>query len=149
MVVNRNAKTGNFGRTYVAVSTRGTQPIGGSSSYGLGNRIIARGMFAVNADGSDAVGQGDTSRTCGMTFDTTTTTYSPYRLAVGPDDMVYICDAGGINVGGSPTNGVYMAPPDLSSGTNLFPIDGTVPEVCGGVQGRLRGRSTRRDFGPL
>src|ERR1035441_1795911 len=133
VAVNRNPKTGNFGRTYVVNASPGTNPLGGVSSTN-GTRTVTRGVYAVNADGSDAVGQGDTARTCGMTF-AASTTYSPYRLAVGPDDTVYVCDAAGYYVGGAITNGVYMVKPDLSSGTNLFPIDGTVPEVCGGVQG--------------
>jgi hypothetical protein len=136
VAVNRSPKTGNFGRIYVVNASPGTQPLGGLYATN-GTRVVTRGIYAANADGTDAVGQGDTAKTCGMSF-ATSTTYSPFRCSVGPDDMLYVGDACGYYVGGtiSRTNGVYMVQPNLSSGVNLFPIDGSVPEVCGGVEGQ-------------
>ena len=130
VAVNQNPKTGNFGRTYVVNANTGT------STSGTTQRTLTWGVYAVNPDGSDAVGQGDTASTCNMTRVPTsvTTTYSPFKISVGSDDMVYVADGCGEYYGGN-TNGVYMVTPDLSFGTNLFPILHSDPEVGGGVVG--------------
>ncbi len=133
VTVNRNPKSGNFGRVYTVNASAGHQPLGGVTATAPGYRDVTRGVYAINADQTDAVGQGDAAKTFGMTL-AASTTYSPHKLSVGPDDMVYVGDGAGYYVGGI-TNGVWMVNPDLSTGTPLFPIDGTVPEVCGGVMG--------------
>ena len=129
VAVNKNPNTSNFGRTYVVNANTGT------TTSGTTSRTVTWGVYAVNADGSDAVGQGDTASTCGMTRVSTsvTTTYSPYKISVGPDDMVYVADGCGEYYGGI-TNGVYMVQPNLSSGVNLFPLYSS-PEIGGGVVG--------------
>src|ERR1035441_5326530 len=86
VTVNRNPQSGNFGRAYVVVGSGGTQPLGGVSATN-GTRVTTRGVYAINADQTDAVGQADTARTFGMTL-AANTTYSPHKLRVGPDDMV-------------------------------------------------------------
>ena len=132
LTVNRNPKTYNFGRVYVVNASPGTQPLGGVSADN-GTRTLTRGVYAINADQTNALGQGDNALTFGMTL-AASTTYSPYRISVGEDDMVYVADAAGLYVGGAVTNGVWMVQPDLSSGTNLFPLFSD-PQVAGGVEG--------------
>ena len=51
VAVNRNAKTRNFGRVYVANATAGTDS----------RRTTQRGVYALNADLSDAFGYGATA----------------------------------------------------------------------------------------
>jgi hypothetical protein len=57
-------------------------------------RTVGDGIYLLNADQTDAVGQGDTARTGGLPFDPAGTggTESPYRVIVGPDDRLYISD---------------------------------------------------------
>lgn len=132
VAVNRNPKGANFGRIYVVSAAGGSTPIGGyGTTYGYGSRTLGRGIYILNADQSDAVGQGDTALTAGMTLGSSTTV-SPYKISVGPDDMVYVGDGSGTYWGGT-GNGVYMAQPDFSSGTALFNLGDTT--MYGGVNG--------------
>src|SRR6476646_6139210 len=89
VAVNNNPKTRNFGRIYIPNANPGTVPSG---------RATTKGLYVVNADQSDAIGQGNTAKTAGVTWNTTGganvgNTYSPYRLNVGPDDSVYVSEA--------------------------------------------------------
>lgn len=128
VAVNRNPKTANFGRIYVAHSTTNTEAI-----IGGGSRPMGQGVYLLNADQSDAVGQGDVALTAGMPLDTAVTAlYAPYKISVGPDDQVYVGDGRGRYVGGTGA-GVWMAAPDFSSGQDLLPLGNT--NVFGGVVG--------------
>jgi len=55
LVVNKNPASPYFGRIYVSVGSRGTN----------NSRIVSDGIYLLNADQTDAVGQGDTPRTGG------------------------------------------------------------------------------------
>lgn len=111
VAVNPNPKTANFGRVYVSNASPGTS----------GGRTVGKGLYAMNADQSDALGQGNTALTAGMSMGGSTT-YSPWKLSVGPDDMLYVADGNGTYNNASPLGyGVWMVKPDLSGSTQLFP----------------------------
>jgi hypothetical protein len=94
VVVNRNASSPYFGRVYVANSAAGTK---------------GDGLFAYNADLSDALGQGAVAKTGGYTGFASSTTFSPYRVSVGADDKVYVCDTS------DPTGNLIYLDPNLSA----------------------------------
>jgi hypothetical protein len=86
VAVNKNPTSPYFGRVYVSVATAGTTAAPA--------RTVSDGIYLLNADQTDAVGQGDTARTGGLVFDPAASagSESPYRLFVGPDDNLYISD---------------------------------------------------------
>jgi hypothetical protein len=140
VAVNRNPKTSNFGRIYVVNSNPDIVTVKNTSD----TRTCGQGVYLLNADQSDAVGQGDTALTAGLPVDNNVASayvYVPYKISVGPDDMVYIGDGRSLianttvnpyrNEAGS---GVWMAAPDFSTGQDLF-IWGSSTEF-GGVSGR-------------
>lgn len=96
LVVNNNPASPYFGRVYVSVATAATVA---SNAFTMGTRPLGIGIYAINADQTDALGQGDTPRTGGLTFGGGE---GPYRLFIGPDDNLYIADwsdsRGGLNV---------------------------------------------------
>jgi hypothetical protein len=122
--VNVNPQRPNFGRIYVC------SPWPSSATNATGNgRTVGRGIYLLNADGSDAIGQG-TNALLGNIWIGTSYRYSPYRVFVGPDDSVYVADVAGsytasLSPSGTisyspPGGGVWMASPDFSFTTNLF-----------------------------
>ncbi|HVM46597.1 MAG TPA: NBR1-Ig-like domain-containing protein [Candidatus Acidoferrum sp.] len=122
VAVNLNAKNANFGRIYVANAAVGTDS----------RRTTQRGVYALNADLSDAFGYGATAyppigtATNQIQYGSSTT-YAPYHLSVGPDDMVYLADASGaLGVGTTVGGGVWMLSPDLTKTVDLFPFNGTL-----------------------
>ena len=94
VAVNRNPASPFFGRIYVANATAATR---------------GDGIFLFNPDLSDAVGQTNTARTAGLDFGTGTTA-SPYRLTVGPEDQLYICDWS------NPKGNLYVTDPNVLTG---------------------------------
>ena len=106
VAVNRRPASPYFGRVYVGNGFPGTTTVPGS-------RTTGDGIYVVNADGTDAVGQGDTERTAGLDMQTTTASM-PFRLTVGEDDdMLYICNW-------TDTQGnLYRTDPDVSDGTGV------------------------------
>jgi hypothetical protein len=93
LVVNKNAAGPYFGRIYVGVGSAGT----------AGGRSVSDGIYLLNADQTDAVGQGNTPRTGGLAFDVGGASgESPGKLTLGPDDSLYISDwsdtSGGITM---------------------------------------------------
>jgi photosystem II stability/assembly factor-like uncharacterized protein len=96
--VNKDPNSPYFGRIYVNVARNGTTATG---------RTTNNGAFALNADTTDAIGQGDTARD-GAAGWITTSTASPYRLIVGPEGKIYFFDWSDEHAG------VWVAPPDLS-----------------------------------
>lgn len=109
VAVNQNPASPYFGRIYVANSAAGS----------AGTRTsVGDGIYVINPDFTDAVGQGNDPRTGGITtFDSadgTDSTLSPWRLEVGQDDQLYIADY-------SSTNGtIYVTDPDVTTGTNIL-----------------------------
>jgi hypothetical protein len=111
VAVNRNPQSVNFGRVYVANASAGT----------AGNRSVGRGIYVLNADTSDALGYYTNAQTAGITLGSSST-YSPYKVFVGPDDMVYVGDAannlyGGYTVG---TAAVTMFDPAVTVATPIL-----------------------------
>jgi len=107
--VNRNPASPFFGRVYVLEHAGSTSPI----ANGAG-RTVSKGIYALNADLSDAIGQGDTALTGGLEtytlFQTLNNRYEPWKISVGADDNLYIAEAqdprGGIaRVDGNLANG--------------------------------------------
>lgn len=96
--VNKDPKSPYFGRIYVNQARNGTAVSG---------RVTNNGAYALNADTSDALGQGDTPFTGNAGWDTASTA-SPYRLVVGPEGKVYFFDWSDAH------GGVWVAPGDLS-----------------------------------
>ncbi|HEV7924931.1 MAG TPA: hypothetical protein VGR14_06225, partial [Verrucomicrobiae bacterium] len=128
--VNRNPSSPYFGTIYICNA---------SPTASDGVRGTGKGLYALNADFTDAFGYGTNvmppvGTNAGQIQYGSSTTYGVYRVFVGPDDAVYIGDASGAEPAGSTLGaGVWMAAPDLSSATNLFPFSGaagTYGVVC-------------------
>ncbi len=141
--VNVNPQRPTFGRIYVCSAwPAGVPQADGHTIASAGNgRTVGKGIYLVNQDGSDAIGQG-TNALLGDIWLGTTPRYSPWRVAVGSDDSVYVDDlageytAGLANTGLSyspPGGGVWMASPDFSSTTNLFNTNAVGSVYSGGV----------------
>jgi hypothetical protein len=142
--VNVNPQRPAFGRIYVVNSWPSviTNNLGTTNATGNG-RLVGRGIYAINQDGSDALGQGTNALIGNMVFGTSVR-YSPYRVSVGPDDSVYVGDLSGsytASLGPTTTysyspagGGVWWASPDFSSTTNLFDTN-DIGTVYDGVQG--------------
>ncbi|HEX3800598.1 MAG TPA: hypothetical protein VH413_18035 [Verrucomicrobiae bacterium] len=122
VAVNCNPSTGNFGRIYVANS--GSSTITYPTTGGGHTRAVNKGIYMMNADLSDAVGQTNTARLGGMIFGASS--IGPNRISVGPDDTVYVGDDDGVFQGGQPAYGVWAAAPDISSAQALFSTNGAV-----------------------
>jgi hypothetical protein len=142
--VNVNPQRPNFGRIYVCSAwPAGVPAPDGTVIAGAGNgRQVQRGIYLINQDGSDSLGQG-TNALLGNIWLGTTPRYSPWRVFVGSDDSVYVADLAGSYTAGlgatgdsysPPGGGVWMAAPDFSSTTNLFNTN-LVGSVFDGVYG--------------
>ena len=105
--VNKNPKYGSlFGRTYI-----GNSAIGLPLSSEPGYYIKQHGLYALNADFTDALGQGTNAWATNLWM--TGTANSPWRMRVAPDNTLIVND---LNAG---TAAVWQFAPDLSS-SNLF-----------------------------
>jgi hypothetical protein len=119
--VNRNPSSPYFGTIYVANSSPNADSV----------RSCGKGIYALNADFTDAFGYGSNSMppigtNAGQIQFGSSSTYGCYRVFVGPDDMVYIADASGGGAAGTTVGGgVWMALPNLATVTDLFPFNGT------------------------
>jgi hypothetical protein len=128
--VNVNPQRSAFGRIYVVNSWPSVTPdnLGTTNATGDG-RLVGRGIYAINQDGSDALGQGTNALVGDMVFGTSVR-YSPYRVCVGPDDSVYVEDlSGSYTASLNPATtysysaaggGVWWASADFSSSGPLF-----------------------------
>ena len=116
VAVNTNVASPYFGRIYVANSATGTV-----------TRLVGDGVYLLNADFSDAVGQGNIARTAGIAFTNTATgdpdANTPWRIAIGEDNNLYISDFS------TNTATIYVTDPDVLTGTNVLAGLGT----AGGV----------------
>jgi hypothetical protein len=111
--VNRNPQRKNFGRIYVA----------NASNAGDSVRTVSKGVYVLNADFSDAMGYGNTAQPASLPAGTawgTSPNYAPYKLYVGPDDMVYLGDAGFYNSSYTCGEPVWMLDPDLTTVCGMF-----------------------------
>lgn len=109
IAVNKNPASPYFGRIYVA-----------NALNGVATRSLGDGIYVLNADYSDAVGQGTNARNAGITAFTNNIPGSaddgntPWHLEVGEDNQLYISDF-------STTNGnIYTTDPDVLVGTNVL-----------------------------
>ncbi len=120
LAVNNNPASPHFGRIYVANATSGTVT---NTLFGPA-RSVGDGIYALNPDFTDALGQGDAAMTGGLNF-AAGADLAPYRLTTGQDDNLYVCDFGETN------GGLYVVGPDLGSGsgTNVLggPAGGSFP----------------------
>ncbi|HOW69668.1 MAG TPA: FlgD immunoglobulin-like domain containing protein [Phycisphaerae bacterium] len=112
--VNKDPASKYYGRVYVAES------IGGTTTEAVVNRTTQDGVYILNADATDAVGQGSTARTGGLTFGGSS---SPFRLVCGPEDKVYLTDWSDSN------SNLYVGNADFSSANEL--LDSTGRETSG------------------
>jgi len=130
VAVNTHPGSPHFGRIYVANATSGTVSGGLSGS----SRTVGDGLYALNSDFTDALGQGDAPLTGGLDF-TTGLDLSPYRLTIGQDDNLYVCDFSDTN------GGLYVVSPEISpgSGTNVLggPPGGQFPVGNSRVHGSI------------
>ncbi len=107
VAINKNPKTWNFGRIYVANASPGS----------AGARpITTRGIYALDAASGDCLGLGNSAATAGM-FLGSSTTFSPYKLAVGPDDALYVGDASTGTIGG-----VWCVDANLATSVDIFEL---------------------------
>jgi hypothetical protein len=120
VAVNKNPKGRYFGRIYVVNSSSGSYV----------GRQVYRGLYALNPDFSDALGQGTNSLPLLANFPSSaqwwgsSTTYGPYRDFVGNDDQVYVCDSSGSgSTAGCP---LWMMDPNLTTPVEVFPYIGAV-----------------------
>ncbi len=118
IAVNRRAASPYFGRVYISNSGAGT----------AAGRSVGDGIYILNADQTDAVGQGDTALTAGLDF-TANPTYTPYRVKLGEDDSVYITDLY------DGTGNLYVADPNVSAGSGKFVFPALVPNNDGVIGG--------------
>lgn len=119
LAVNTDPASPNFGRVYVSHGSSGPVP---ASSFGPA-RTLTEGIFVLNSDLSDAVGQGDVGRTAGIAFVTGGAAddgVSPYRISVGHDGNLYVADW-------SETSGtLWVTDPDVAPGTGINVLGGPV-----------------------
>ncbi len=80
IAINTNGGSQYFGRVYVANSAAGT----------TSGRAVGDGIYLLNADLTDAVAQGNTALTGGISFAGGSS--APFKLGVGKDNNLYIND---------------------------------------------------------
>lgn len=111
LAVNKRPASPYFGRIYVGNTAAGTP--GGSG------RPQTEGIYVLNADSTDAVGQGNTALTGGISMDPVGSQAMPWRIRVGQDDdNLYICNWS------DPLGNLFVTDPNVSpgSGTNVFAL---------------------------
>lgn len=101
--VNTDPASRYYGRIYVSEAVAS-----GANSWTGSPMTRQDGIYMLNADSTDAVGQGDSARTGGVAW-LTNSSASPWRCFVGPDDQVYVCDWS------DPHAGLWVGDPDFVS----------------------------------
>lgn len=119
---NANANNQFFGPRAVSVNKRSASPYFGRIYVGNApgttgtGRLTGDGIYMLNPDSTDAIGQGNTALNAGIDMIASSSSM-PWRIRVGDDDdNLYICnwtDA---------TGNLFVAGPNMSigSGTNVF-----------------------------
>jgi hypothetical protein len=128
LAVNTDPASPYFGRVYVAnMSVTNSPPFA---------RPVGDGIYVLNSDLSDALGQGDIALTGGLDF-TQSATASPFRVVVGRDGNLYISDWS------DATGSVYVTDPNVSagSGQNVLggPAGGPFPVTVDRIHGSIGG----------
>ncbi len=126
VTVNRNPKTGNFGRIYVVNGTPGNPGVVGNP-----RTTSTEGVYVMDANCNDIIGQGNLAAATGYTFGTATAA-SPSKPFVAADDMVYVSD----NTAGTICS-VWYANPNLTRWTNVFNLGS--PSTVSTNYGRMYG----------
>jgi hypothetical protein len=107
-----------FGRIYVSTANVGKTIVIPTNS----SRFTGRGIYILNSDQTDTFGQGTNARTAGIAFDTSgehrfhLAHNSPWRIALGPDGCLYVCDYS------IETGTLYRTDPDAT--TNVMVLQG-------------------------
>jgi len=104
VAVNTNPASPYYGRIYVSQ---------GNATKTVALRPMNDGVYVMNADFSDAVGQGDTALTGGVDWGTSSTN-SPLRLTLDAEDRLYIGDWSDAHAG------LWMADPDVTAATEVL-----------------------------
>lgn len=109
VAVNKNPKSPYFGRIYVSNSRSLPTATG---------RNAPEGIYVLNPDFTDALGQGNTALTGGINFvdqsGNTQDTTLPWKLEIGEDDNLYIADFT------TATGTIYVTDPNVASGINAL-----------------------------
>ncbi len=121
VAVNRNPNSPYYGRTYVS------NPRTNATASG---RPMGDGIYVLNADQSDAVGQGNTALTGGLNF-SGDPSVAPWKLKVGPDDNLYIGDWSNTTAQLSRTD------PNVGAGTGVQVLNGVGDTVAPTVHGSI------------
>lgn len=124
VVVDNNLSSPSFGRIVVANSAAGT--VGTTPN----TRAVGDGFYALNSDGTDALGQGDTALTGGLSW--TSSSNSPWRMTFGPDNKMYVSDWS------DATGGITRLDNDLTNGVELLAGRGDISNV--NVHGSIASR---------
>ncbi|HWQ90068.1 MAG TPA: hypothetical protein VN673_00235 [Clostridia bacterium] len=105
VTVNTRPASPYFGRIYVANGRVGTTTTG---------RPVGQGVYVLNADSTDALGQGNTALTGGINM-TSGGNVMPWRIKVGVDnDNVYLCDWSDVS------GALWETDPNVGSGVNVL-----------------------------
>lgn len=104
VAVNTNSASPYYGRIYVSQ---------GNATKTVALRPMNDGVYVMNADFSDAVGQGDTALTGGVAWGTASSN-SPFRLTIDAEDRLYIGDWSDAH------SGLWVADPDVTAATALL-----------------------------
>jgi hypothetical protein len=127
VAVNRNPASPYFGRIYVSNADTGSLAVAGA--FPARNLVNGDGIFVLNGDFTDALGQGSAARTLGINWRSTLSDQAnkPFRVEVGEDNNLYISDyTSATNI--PATGNLYVADPDATAGTNVFVFD---PNISG------------------
>jgi len=134
LAINNDPASPNFGRVYVS---HGSNGVVAANAFGPA-RTLTDGIYLMNSDLSDAVGQGDVGRTAGISFVTGGAAgdgASPYRISVGQDGNLYVADWS--DTGGT----LWVTDPDVNPGTGLNvlggPIGGPFPVTATRIHGSI------------
>ncbi len=115
LAVNTDPASPHFGRVYVANAAAGAITV----TNFPGARLAGDGIYLLNPDLTDALGDGDVARTGGLDF-VTGATVAPYRLSVGADGNLYVTDWSDAN------GSLYVTDPDVSPGSGANVLGGPV-----------------------
>ena len=114
--INRNADGPYFGRIYVVE--------GGGPNTTASGRSVTDGIYILNADHTDAIGQGDAAQSGGVAWGEPaddTGAFSPKFVRIGEDNKVYLADHWDGH------SGVWVGDPDFNAAVELLSNAGQDP----------------------
>jgi len=121
IAVNKNPKRGDlFGRIYA-----GSAGTGGFTNGTPGFKD--KGIYAMNADQTTALGRGTNSY--GNATFALSTTFGPWKMRVAPDDSLIVTDFS------TPSAAFWLFSPDLTSSNLLLSVIGQAAGVAAGIHG--------------